>query len=85
MIIDTHAHYDDEDFLEDREEVFREIKKEGVGLVVNIGSTLASAKESVKLSEEYDFIYAAAGVHPSEVEELREEDMEWLFSAAKLQ
>ncbi|MBR1743462.1 MAG: TatD family hydrolase [Lachnospiraceae bacterium] len=83
MIIDTHAHYDDEAFLEDRETVFKEIKANGVGLVVNIGSTLASAKESVELAKQYDFIYAAVGVHPSEIEELTEEDMGWLFEASK--
>lgn len=82
MIIDTHAHYDDEVFSEDREEVFRQIKDAGVGLLVNIGSSIDSARESVRLSRQYDFIYAAAGVHPSEVEELTEEDMDWISKAA---
>ncbi len=85
MIFDTHAHYDDEAFDEDREEVFQEIREAGVGLVTNIGSTLESAKESVRLSGQYDFIYAAVGVHPSEVEELTEKDMEWLCEAAALE
>ncbi len=79
MIIDTHAHYDDEAFSEDREAVFEEIKKSGVGLVVNIGSSFETAKESVRLSEQYNFIYAAIGVHPSETEELNEEHMSWLL------
>ena len=83
MIIDTHVHYDDEAFSEDRDTVLEEIKTAGVGLVVNIGSSFETAKESVRLSEKYDFIYAAVGVHPSEIGELTEEHMAWLLEASK--
>lgn len=83
MIIDTHAHYDDEAFAEDRDAVLEEIKKAGVGLVVNIGSSFETAKESVRLSEKYDFIYAAVGVHPSEISELTEEHMAWLLDTSQ--
>lgn len=83
MIIDTHAHYDDEAFSEDREAVFDEIKKAGVGLVVNIGSSFEAAQESVRLSEKYDFIYAAVGIHPTETVGTTEEHMAWLLEASK--
>lgn len=84
MIFDTHAHYDDACFEEDREEVFRVIRETGVGLVTNIGSSMESARAGVELAKKYDFIYAAVGVHPSETEELTEADMDWLRKAAKL-
>lgn len=78
MIFDTHTHYDDEVFDGDREEVLKEIQAEGVGLVVDIGASIESTKMAVELSEKYDFIYAAAGVHPSDIDSLTEEDMVWL-------
>ena len=78
MIFDSHVHYDDEAFDGDREEVFQKIQAEGVGMVVDIGADIESTKMAVELSEKYDFIYAAAGVHPSEIASLTEEDMEWL-------
>lgn len=77
-IFDTHAHYDDPRFEEDREEVLEMIRREGVGLVANIGSSMESARASLELAETYDFIYAAIGVHPSDTEGLTEGDMAWL-------
>ena len=77
-IFDTHAHYDDHAFDEDREELIGSLKAAGVGRVVNIGSTVASCAECLSLAERYDFIYAAIGVHPSETTELTEERFETL-------
>ena len=57
----------------DREEVFQKIQAEGVGMVVDIGADIESTKMAVELSEKYDFIYAAAGVHPSEIASLTED------------
>ena len=82
MIFDTHAHYDDSVYDKDREAVFRLIKSEGVTMVTNIGSDIESTKSSIRLSEDFDFIYAAAGVHPSEVYSLKESDMDFLSEAA---
>ena len=78
MIFDTHAHYDDEAFDEDRDEVLTSLRKRGVGTVVNVGASMEGSRRSVSLSEEYEFVYSAVGVHPDEVGELREEDMEWM-------
>lgn len=83
MIFDTHVHYDDEAFDEDREEILKTIQAEGVGLVADIGADIASSQKAIELSEKYDFIYAVAGVHPSEVYSLKESDMDWLQNAAK--
>lgn len=77
-IFDTHAHYDDEAFDEDREELLSGLPTEGIGRVVNVGASLASCKKCVELSEKYDYIYTAIGVHPSETAELNEENFAWL-------
>ncbi|MBO4749279.1 MAG: TatD family hydrolase [Lachnospiraceae bacterium] len=73
MIFDTHAHYDDRAFEEDREALVDSLPKAGVGRVVNVGSTIESNAQCLALAEKYDFVYAAIGVHPSESEPLNEE------------
>lgn len=77
-IFDTHAHYDDEDFDEDREELLDRLPREGVARVVNIGASLSSCAKTLELMERYDYIYGAIGVHPSETAELNEENFQWL-------
>lgn len=63
MIIDSHAHLDDEKFDTDRKELLNELKKEDY-IVINVGCDLKSNINSVKLADENDFIYAAVGMHP---------------------
>lgn len=77
-IFDTHAHYDDEAFDEDREELLTALPGQGIKRVVNVGASLASCKKTLALMEQYDYIYGAIGVHPSETEELNEEAFAWL-------
>lgn len=78
MIFETHAHYDDEAFDEDREVLLRKLPQEGIGRVVNIGASMESCKRTVELMERYPYIYGALGVHPSETEELNEDAIDWL-------
>ena len=73
MIFDSHAHYDDEQFDEDREELLLSMKEHGVGAIVNVGSTLSSCEKVVALAKKYPHVYAAVGVHPDEVGSLNEE------------
>ena len=84
MIFDTHSHYDDGQFDEDRSEV---LKKIGEGCrVVNAGASLKSSRRSVELAESYDFIYAAVGVHPDDSGDLfglTKDDAERMRSAAE--
>ena len=77
-IFDTHAHYDDEAFDEDREELLKNLPENGIARVVNVGSSLASCKRTIDLMNKYDYIYGAIGVHPSESAELDEENFLWL-------
>ncbi|MDO5550959.1 MAG: TatD family hydrolase [Lachnospiraceae bacterium] len=78
MIFDTHAHYDDEAFDQDREAVLNALQEAGIGAVVNVGASLESTERTLKLTEEYPFIYGAVGVHPSDSKDLTEEDIQWL-------
>ncbi len=78
MIIDTHCHYDDEVYDEDRDELLSGLRGRGVGRVVNVGASMDSSRAALELAEKYDFVYAALGVHPSETGELTEQDMDWI-------
>ena len=70
MIFDTHAHYDDRQFEEDREELLGSMRENGVELIVDAGSDIASWDKIEQLTDRYPFIYGAIGVHPDEVGEL---------------
>lgn len=77
-IFDTHAHYDDERFNEDRAQVLSFIKENGVCGVIDCGCDFKSSLSAIDLAEKYDYIYAAIGVHPSEAEEATDNDFEQL-------
>ena len=83
MIFDTHAHYDDRKFNADRDELLKRLKENGIGRVVNIGADIDSTRRSIALAKQYDFIYAAAGVHPSDVDCLDERSFQWLTWAVE--
>lgn len=85
MIFETHAHYDDEQFDSGREALLASLPDCGIKRVVNVGASIASTRNSIELAEKYDFIYAAVGVHPSEIEELNEERFNWLRELTKLE
>lgn len=67
-IFDTHAHYADHAFDEDRESVLAELPSKGVKLVMLASSSVEDTVENSELSKRYDYIYAASGVHPESVE-----------------
>jgi len=70
MIFDSHAHYDDPRFDEDRDALLSSLAEKGVGAVVNAASDLPSSRAGLALAERYPFLWSAAGVHPSESETL---------------
>ena len=83
MIFESHAHYDDRQFDVDREILLENLPFQNVGVIVNVGSDIRSSKESITLAHQYDYIYAAIGVHPDEVDTMKEADMEELSHMAK--
>lgn len=78
MIFDTHAHYDDEAFDEDREALLNSMKEGGVGRIVNIGANMETSQRTVELTGQYDFMYGAVGVHPSDTGDMTQDDIETL-------
>lgn len=74
-IFDTHAHYDDSRFDEDRDELLNSLTQKGVEYIINCGCDLRSSLTTLELSEKYSFIYAAIGVHAHEAQEATEEDL----------
>lgn len=67
-IFDSHAHYDSEAFDADRKELLSALQGQGVCGIINCGSDMASSLKSLELADEFDYIYAACGVHPHEAE-----------------
>lgn len=78
MIIDTHAHYDDAAFKADRDPILRGLKDRGVEKLVNAAASMNGCRRTLKLTAQYDFIYGMLGVHPDDVEELTEADMDFI-------
>lgn len=83
MYFDTHAHFDDEKFDEIRDTLIEEMHSNGVDNIINIGADMESSVKSMELAHKYDFIYAAVGVHPHEVENMTEKDIESLKKYAE--
>ncbi len=75
MFFDTHAHYDDERFDSDRDELLASMPANNVGLILNPGCDLESSQKAVEYSRMYDYIYAAVGIHPENIEAGWEEDL----------
>lgn len=80
MIFDSHAHYDSEQFNEDRNELLLSMEENGVGTIVNSAASWDSVTEVVELAHKYPFVYAAVGMHPDEVGDLNDERFEYLKS-----
>lgn len=78
MIFETHAHYDDEKFTEDRADVVAAVFASGVRPIINVGASIASTKSTLDLAAQYEGMYAAVGVHPSDIGDLNEETFSWL-------
>ena len=78
MIFDTHSHYDDEVFDDDREGLLKGLEEKGVGNVVTVGADIATSQKAIDLTETYEHVYAAIGVHPNEAGGMEEKDIQWL-------
>ena len=77
-IFDTHAHYDDEAFDDDRESLILSLKDRGVVGIVSCGCDIASTVANQNLSHSFDDFYFAAGFHPENLEDFSVEDLEKL-------
>lgn len=87
MIIDTHAHYDDEKFDIDRDELLNSLESGGISAVINASASVHSWDKILELTKKYPFVYGMIGVHPDGIGELNEENfarMETLVSEEKI-
>lgn len=81
MLIDTHAHLDSSKFDNDREEVISRALEAGIDTIINIGFNRETIPSTMALAEQYPFIYAAVGWHPTDAINMRiEEDLAWIES-----
>lgn len=83
MLFDSHAHYNDERFKEDADELLSSMQGNNVGLILNSCSSLDEAEDIFKICDQYPFVYASIGVHPHEVHNLCDADMDRLKELAK--
>ena len=84
MLFDTHAHMDDRAYDEDRGALLTQLPQQGIALLMNPGCSLASSYNTSKLSQEYDYIYAAVGSHPDVADEVNGEVLEEYRKLCKL-
>ncbi|MCQ4935644.1 MULTISPECIES: TatD family hydrolase [Anaerotignum] len=78
MYFESHAHLDDKRFREDREELLGLLPSCGIDYVVNVGCDLKSSKQSIRLAERYDYIFASVGIHPHELYDMSSQTIEEL-------
>lgn len=78
MIIDTHVHLNDERYKDDLDRIIEEAKSSNVMQMICIGYDQKSSLEAIRIASKYPNVYAAIGIHPSEVKKLYEENWEWL-------
>ena len=68
LIFDTHAHYEDSRFDDDRDILFETLHQNGVGGIITCGCDLSSSEKALKMASEYNFVYAAVGIHPGNMD-----------------
>ncbi|HBI03145.1 MAG TPA: hydrolase TatD [Paenibacillaceae bacterium] len=83
MLFDTHAHLDDEKYVEDQEETIDRARKNGVSYICNIGYNRETIESTLELARRYDFIYAAIGWHPQEAIHMKDADIQWMEELAR--
>ena len=83
MYFDTHAHYDSGAFNEDRLPLLESMPEKGVELIIDPGCDLISSRKAIELAERFDFVYAAVGWHPEDIDKLTEEDYRSMESLAQ--
>jgi TatD DNase family protein len=82
-MFDSHAHYDDTAFDNDRSELLEKVQSLGVQYIINAGTNIKSSKESIELSQKYGFIYSAIGVHPHDAEKAEKDYIDVLKEISK--
>ena len=82
MIFESHAHYDDEAFNEDRDRLLSSMRDNGVEYIVNVSADFESIDPIYEMTQKYDFVYGTVGVHPGAAKNMTQERFEYLKKAA---
>ena len=83
MLFDTHAHYDDDAFDQDRDLLLETLPERGVSLLVNPGCDVESSRKAVSYAKAYPHVYAAVGIHPENCGDFTAGDIEVLRQLAQ--
>lgn len=83
-LFDSHAHYDDEKFNEDRDYIIEEIYKSGVTKFVSAGYSLESSKKGIEISNKYDYVYTTCGISPNDIPDGKDKINQQLIQIEKL-
>lgn len=81
-IFESHAHYDDDAFDADRDELIQSLQDEGIAYAINVAASLRGVDATYELTQQYDYIYGAAGIHPSDVSDLNENNFQHIREIA---
>ena len=68
LIFDTHAHYDDQRFDDERDDLFKSLRQHGVAKIVNCGCDIESSLKTLEIAKKFDYVYAAVGYHPCNID-----------------
>lgn len=77
-IFETHSHYDDKVYDDDRDELLSSMPAHGVSPIINVGASMETTRKGYELAKKYPYVYAAIGVHPSDIDCLNEDEIQWL-------
>lgn len=83
VFFDSHAHYNDEKFDKDREEIINNIYDQGIKNIINVGYNISSSKKSIKIAKKYKFIYSTCGISPNDLEKHKQKNLLKLEKLAK--
>lgn len=80
---DSHAHYNDEKFQEDRDELIKKVYSERITKIINAGYSLESSKNAIEIANNYEFMHAIVGISPNDIDNFKEEDLQEIEELAK--
>lgn len=83
MLIDTHAHLQDEELINDVDDILQRAREAGIESIVCVGYDYESSRQAVDISRKYNEVYAVVGVHPQDAATFNDEVMAELYKMAK--
>lgn len=82
-LLDSHSHYNDEKFENERDKLINDIYKAGITTIINAGYSLESSRKALEIAKNYNFMYTTAGVSPNDVDYLEKDYIKQIEEIAK--